>query len=72
MRAGLIRFAVRDAGQGSRTATERNTNAPILFVPPQLRPLLARYARVFAPGLHVLSYNEIPDERQIEIAGTLE
>ncbi|EXI98579.1 flagellar biosynthesis protein FlhA [Burkholderia pseudomallei] len=47
-------------------------HAPILFVPPQLRPLLARYARVFAPGLHVLSYNEIPDERQIEIAGTLE
>jgi flagellar biosynthesis protein FlhA len=46
--------------------------APILVVPPQLRPLLARYARVFAPALHVLSYNEIPDERQIEVAGTLE
>ncbi|HBI9803460.1 TPA: FHIPEP family type III secretion protein, partial [Escherichia coli] len=32
---------------------------PVLLVPPQLRPLLARYARLFAPGLHVLSYNEV-------------
>jgi len=44
---------------------------PILTVMPQLRPLLARYARVFSPGLHVLSQNEIPDKMGVEIVGTL-
>ena len=39
--------------------------------PPQLRPLLARYARLFAPGLHVLSYNEVPDELELKIMGAL-
>ncbi|MFO6427565.1 hypothetical protein ACLBOM_29095 [Escherichia coli] len=37
----------------------------------QLRPLLARYARLFAPGLHVLSYNEVPDELELKIMGAL-
>lgn len=44
---------------------------PVLLVPPQLRPLLARYARLFAPGLHVLSYNEVPDELDLKIMGAL-
>lgn len=44
---------------------------PVLTVMPQLRPLLARYARVFAPGLHVLSQNEIPEKVGINIMGTL-
>jgi flagellar biosynthesis protein FlhA len=44
---------------------------PILTVMPQLRPLLARYARVFAPGLHVLSQNEIPEKIGINIQGSL-
>jgi flagellar biosynthesis protein FlhA len=44
---------------------------PILTVVPQLRPLLARYARVFCPGLHVLSQNEIPDKVNVNILGTL-
>lgn len=34
-------------------------------------PLLARYARLFAPGLHVLSYNEVPDELELKIMGAL-
>jgi flagellar biosynthesis protein FlhA len=46
-------------------------HAPILTVMPQLRPLLARYARVFAPGLHVLSQNEIPEKVAVNIVGTL-
>ncbi|HEY0955385.1 MAG TPA: flagellar biosynthesis protein FlhA [Roseateles sp.] len=45
--------------------------APVLLVMPQIRPLLARYARVFAPGLAVLSYNEIPEQREIRVLGTL-
>ena len=36
-----------------------------------LRPLLARYARVFSPGLHVLSQNEIPDRVAVNILGSL-
>ncbi len=44
---------------------------PILTVMPQLRPLLARYAKVFSPGLHVLSQNEIPDRVGVNILGTL-
>jgi len=43
----------------------------VLLVAPQLRPLLARYARLFASGLQVLSYNEVPDELEIKILGTL-
>jgi flagellar biosynthesis protein FlhA len=44
---------------------------PILTVTPQLRPLLARYARVFSPGLYVLSQNEIPEKVGVNILGTL-
>lgn len=44
---------------------------PILLVMPQIRPLLARYARLFAIGLHVLSYNEIPENYEISLLGTL-
>jgi flagellar biosynthesis protein FlhA len=45
--------------------------APLMLVLPQIRPLLARYARLFAPGLHVLSYNEIPENREVSIIGTV-
>jgi flagellar biosynthesis protein FlhA len=44
---------------------------PLLLVLPQIRPLLARYARLFAPGLHVLSYNEVPENRDVSIVGTV-
>ncbi|GAB7227943.1 flagellar biosynthesis protein FlhA [Vibrio rotiferianus] len=45
--------------------------APILLVMPQLRPLLSRYARTFTQGLAVLSYNEIPENKQINVVGNL-
>lgn len=45
--------------------------APILLVMPQLRPLIARYARSFTQGLAVLSYNEIPENKQINVVGNL-
>lgn len=43
----------------------------ILLVVPQLRPLLARYARTFARGLAVVSYNEVPESMHINVIGTL-
>ncbi len=46
-------------------------HTPTLLVPPQLRPILARYALAFAKGLHVLSYNEVPESKELMIAGQL-
>ncbi|MDY0747448.1 flagellar biosynthesis protein FlhA [Paucibacter sp. R3-3] len=55
----------------ARDTMKNQAKAPLLLVMPQIRPLLARYARLFAPGLHVLSYNEVPEMREINVAGTL-
>jgi len=54
-----------------RESLKQQGTAPILLVPPQLRPLLARYARLFASGLQVLSYNEVPEQREVSVVGTL-
>jgi flagellar biosynthesis protein FlhA len=55
----------------AREQMKQQQMPPILLVLPQIRPLLARYARLFAPGLHVLSYNEIPENREVSIIGTV-
>ncbi len=44
---------------------------PLLLVAPQLRPVISRYGRLFARGLHVLSYNEVPDDADLNVVGTL-
>lgn len=44
---------------------------PVLLVTPQLRPLLSRYASLFAAGLNVLSYNEVPDTTTLSVIGNL-
>ena len=49
------------------TGMQNKGKTPILLVAPQLRPLLARFARLCAPEMSVLSYNEIPDNRQIVV-----
>ena len=54
-----------------RDQLQQQGHPPVLVVMPQLRPLLSRYARSFARGLRVLSYNEIPEQLQIEVIGTL-
>jgi flagellar biosynthesis protein FlhA len=54
-----------------REQMKQLATAPLLLVMPQIRPLLARYARLFAPGLSVLSYNEIPEHKDVSIVGTL-
>ena len=55
----------------AREQMKQQQTPPLLLVLPQIRPLLARYARLFAPGLHVLSYNEIPENREVSIVGTV-
>jgi flagellar biosynthesis protein FlhA len=57
--------------KSAREQMKQQASPPVLLVMPQIRPLLARYARLFAPGLSVLSYNEIPEAREIAIIGTL-
>jgi flagellar biosynthesis protein FlhA len=43
----------------------------VLLVASVLRPWLARLIRHSIPNLHVLSYNEIPDNKQIKVVATV-
>ncbi len=44
---------------------------PVLLTAPTLRTMLARFARYGVPNLHVLSYQEIPDSKQVKIIATV-
>ena len=39
----------------------------VLLVAPQLRNTLARFARASVPNMHVLAWNEIPDNRKVRL-----
>ncbi len=43
----------------------------VLVVSAPLRPMLAKFVRNTIPSLHVLSYNEMPDNRQIKIVSNI-
>lgn len=43
----------------------------VLLVAPQLRAGLARWLRSSVPGLHVLAYTEVPDNKQLKIVATI-
>ncbi len=45
--------------------------APILLVSSFVRPWLSRFVRHSISGLHVLAYNEIPEDRQIKVVSTV-
>ncbi len=54
------------------TATQEQNGLPaILLVSAVLRPMLAKFVRHTIPALHVLSYNEIPNDKQIKIVATV-
>lgn len=55
----------------ARDLMKQQGTAPILLVTPQLRPLLARYARLFAQGLSVLSFNEVPEGKELKVLGSV-
>jgi flagellar biosynthesis protein FlhA len=42
-----------------------------LLVPPPLRPWLARFVQHAAPGMRVLAYTEIPDNRRVRLVSSL-
>ena len=51
-------------------ASRRQENAgepAVLLVPPQLRQNLTRFLRSSLPNLHVLGWNEIPDNRKVRL-----
>lgn len=48
-----------------------NNEAAILLVSPQIRGPLANFLRQSIGDLHVLSYQEIPDDKQIKIVGSI-
>ena len=43
----------------------------ILLVTPPIRPWLAKLVRHSIPGLHVLAYSEIPDNKQIKVVANI-
>ncbi len=43
----------------------------VLVVQPGIRAMLARFVRSISNDIHVLSYQEIPDNKQIKIIGTI-
>lgn len=45
--------------------------AAVLLVSQNLRSFLARMVRHAIPGLHVLSYDEIPDDKQIRVVASI-
>ncbi len=50
---------------------EMEGQTPILLVSSFIRPWLARFVRHSISGLHVLAYNEIPEDRQIKVISTV-
>ena len=50
---------------------ETSGEAAVLLVPPQLRPTLARFMRASVPTLHVLAWNEIPDNRKVRLVSAV-
>jgi flagellar biosynthesis protein FlhA len=43
----------------------------ILLVAAPIRAWMARFAKHAAPGMHILSYNEIPDNHQVKVVSTI-
>jgi len=52
-------------------AMEAEGQEAVLLVAAPIRPWMARFAKHAAPGMHILSYNEIPDNRQIRVISTI-
>jgi flagellar biosynthesis protein FlhA len=53
--------------QEAAARQERGGEPAVLLTPPALRAALARFFRVSVPGLHVLAWNELPDNRKVRM-----
>jgi len=67
MLADKLQQSLKDVAQKQ----EMEGQSAVLLVNPTLRLLMARFAKYAAPNMHVLSYHEIPDNKQIRIVATV-
>jgi flagellar biosynthesis protein FlhA len=65
--ADRLQQSVADAARRQEASGE----PAVLLVAPQLRPWLARFTRHVAQNLHVLAYNEVPDNRRVRLVQAL-
>lgn len=65
--ADRLQQSVADAARKQEMSGE----PAVLLVAPQLRPWLARFTRHVAQNLHVLAYNEVPDNRRVRLVQAL-
>ncbi len=65
--AERLQQALAETAANMETAGQES----VLLVAAPIRPWMARFAKHAAPGMHVLSYNEIPDNRQIKVISTI-
>jgi len=63
---GLAERLQRNLADASRRQ-EMLGEPAVLLVPPTLRQTLARFVRAGVPGLSVLAWNEIPDNRRVRL-----
>jgi flagellar biosynthesis protein FlhA len=67
MLAERLQQSLKEASQKQ----EMQGQPAILLVNPLLRQMLSRFARFAANTLHVLSYHEVPDNKQVRIVATV-
>ena len=63
---GLAERLQQRVAEASRRQ-EASGELPVLLVPPPLRAQIARFLRAAMPSLHVLAWNEIPDNRKVRV-----
>jgi flagellar biosynthesis protein FlhA len=62
---------LQGAMQDTARQQELSGEESVLLVAAAIRPWMAKFARHSVPGMRVLSYNEIPDNRQIKVISTI-
>ncbi len=65
--AQMIHSSLKQASENQQARGE----AAVLLVSQSLRDLLARMVRHAIPGLHVLSYDEVPDDKQLRVVANI-
>ena len=67
---GLAERMHQSLSDGARRQ-ETNGQPAVLLVPGSLRPLVARFTRQTIPGLYVLAYDEVPDNKRIRMVASV-
>jgi flagellar biosynthesis protein FlhA len=67
---GLAEGMLKSLAENTRQR-EMNGEPAVLLVSPVLRHWLSRFIRGAVQGLQVLSYNEVPDNRQVRVVSTI-